>query len=144
MFWGFKKEHCSVSFKFVGDKIENVFWENEAKLLKLFKSRFAQRSFLEKVFGATLSWKTNFVSVWKEHFSISCKFLSDDVETISWESEAKHLKLFKIKFGHKKLPKKWFSSNLDYKNECSGHLKRTFFSFLQVFEWRSWNSFLGK
>ena len=29
-------------------------------------------------------------------------------------------------------------------NECSDRLKRTFFSFLQIFEWRRWNRFLGK
>ena len=31
------------------------------------------------------------------------QFSSDEVETIFWESEEKHQKLFKSKFGHKSL-----------------------------------------
>ena len=33
-------------------------------------------------------------------FQFSCKFLSDEVETVYWESEAKQSKLFKSKFDH--------------------------------------------
>ena len=83
-------------------------------------------SFLENGFEATLSSKTNVVSVWKEHFSVFCKFLSDEVETIFWESEAKRSELFKSKFGHRKLLRKWFWSYLELKNECSERLKRAF------------------
>ena len=101
-------------------------------------------SFLENCFQATLCSKTNIVNVWKEHFSVFCKFLSDEVETIFWESEAKRSELFKSKFGHRKLLRKWFWSYLVLKSECSEHLKRTSFSFLQVSEWRSWICFLGK
>ena len=39
-------------------------------------------------------------------FFTFCKFLSDEVETIFRESEAKRLKLFKSKFGHRKLLRK--------------------------------------
>ena len=35
-------------------------------------------------------------------------------------------------------------TNVELKNECCEPLKRAFFSFLQIFEWRSWNHFLGK
>ena len=81
---------------------------------------------------------------WKGHFSGFCKFLSDEVETIFWEREAKRSKLFKSRFDYRKLLKKWYWSYLELKNECSDRLKRTFFSFLQIFEWRRWNRFLGK
>ena len=101
-------------------------------------------SFLEKGFEATMSSKTNVLRAWKEHFSGFCKFLSGKIETIFWESEAKRSKLFKSKFGHRKLLRKSFWSYLELKNECCERLKRAFFSFLQVFEWRSWNHFLGK
>ena len=101
-------------------------------------------SFLENDFEATLSSKTNVLSVWKEHFSKFCKFLSDEVETIFRESETKRLKLFKSKFGRRKLLRKWFWSYLELKNECSERFKRAFFSVLQVFGWRSWNHFQGK
>ena len=50
----------------------------------------------------------NVVSISKERFSSFCKFLSDKVETAFWESEAKSSKLFKSKFGHRKLPLKRF------------------------------------
>ena len=52
-------------------------------------------SFLENGFEAILSSKANVLSVWKEHFLDFCKFLSEGVETIFWESEAKRSTLFK-------------------------------------------------
>ena len=67
-------------------------------------------SFLENGFEATLSSKTNVVSVSKGCFLNLCKFLSHEVETISWKSEPKRLKLFKSKFGHRKLLRKWLLS----------------------------------
>ena len=70
-------------------------------------------SFLENGFGATLSSKTKVLSVWKKHFSFLGKFLSDEVETVFWESEAKRSKLFKSKFGPRKLLRKWFWRNLE-------------------------------
>ena len=93
---------------------------------------------------ATSDAPTNVLSVWKEHLSDFCKFLSDEVETIFWESEARRSKLFKPKFGHRKLLQKWFWSYLELKNERSERLRRGFFSFLQIFEWQNWNRFLGK
>ena len=144
MFWAFEKN----IFQFFAN-----FWVMK---LKPFSGKLRQNAqiyliqtlgtitFLENGFGTTLSSKTNVVSVWKEHFLVFCKFLSYEVETIFGESEAKRLRLFKSKFGHKKLIRKWFRSYLELKNECCERLKRAFFSFLQVFEWRSWNHFQGK
>ena len=57
------------------------------------------------------------------------KFLSDKVETVLWESEEKRSKLFKSKFGQRKLLVKSFWSYLELKSECSERLKRAFFSF---------------
>ena len=101
-------------------------------------------TFLENDFEASLSSKTNFLIVWKWYFSVFCNLLRGKIETIFSESEKKRQKLFKSKFGHRKLLTKWFWSYLELKNECSERLKRTFFSFLQIFGWRSWNRFLGK
>ena len=61
----------------------------------------------------------------------------------SWDSETKHQKLFKSKFVHKNL-RKWFRSFLELKNQYCGRLKIAFFSFVPVFDWRSWNHFPGK
>ena len=101
-------------------------------------------SFLENGFEAILRSKTNVPTVWKRLFAVFWKFLSDEVKTIFWESEGKRSKLFKSKFGHKKLLRKWFRSYLELKNKCYERLKRAFFSFLQIFGWQSWNLFLGK
>ena len=70
--------------------------------------------------------------------------LSDEVETFFWGVEAKHETLFKSKFGHRNLLRKLFWSFLELKNQDCGRLKIAFFSFLQVFDWRSWNHFLRK
>ena len=144
-----------------------MFWESEKGIfqffanfwvtkLKLFSGKLTQSfqnylnqnlvigSFLENGCEATLSSKMNVLSVWKGHFSVFCRFLSDEVEAVFWDSERKRSKLFKSKFGHRKLLRKWFWSYLQPENECSERLKRAFFSFLQIFEWRRWNSFLGK
>ena len=101
-------------------------------------------SFLENSFGATVSSKTNVLSIWKGYFSDFCKFLSDKFETIFWKSEANRSKLFKSKFGHRNLLRKWFWRNLELKNEYSERMKKRFASFLQIFQWRSRNPFLGK
>ena len=61
--------------------------------------KFVIGSFIENGFEGILSSKTNVLSIWKGQFSLFCKFLSDEVETIIWESEAKRSKLFKSKFG---------------------------------------------
>ena len=100
--------------------------------------------FLENSFRATLSSKMNILSVWKAIFLFFGNISSDEVETTFWENEAKRSKLSKSKFGHRKLLRKWVWSYLKLKNECSEHLKRAFFIFLQIFEWLSWTHFLGK
>ena len=61
--------------------------------------------------------------------------MSDEVETIFSKSKAKRSKLFKEKFGHRKLLRKWFSYYVELKNECSERLKKAFSSFFK---------FLGK
>ena len=40
--------------------------------------------------------------------------------------------------------RKWFWSYIQIKNECFECLQMEFFTFLQIFEWQSWNCFLGK
>ena len=59
-------------------------------------------SLLENGFEVILISKTNVLPVWKGYFLFSGKFLSDEVETIFWESEEKRSKLFKSKLGDRK------------------------------------------
>ena len=72
--------------------------------------RFLENISLENGFEANLSSKTSVLSVWKGFFSGFWKFLSEKVETVFWESEAKRSKLSKWKFGHRKLLRKWLWS----------------------------------
>ena len=152
MVWSYlkvKSECCEHSknaiFQFLA-----YFWATKSKLFSGKVKQSIQnylnvnlviRTFLENAFGVTLSSKKNVLSVWKGHFSVFSKLLSDRVETIFWQSEVKRSRLFKSKCGHRKLLRKWFLSYLELKNECSERLKRAFLSFLQSFEWRSWNRF---
>ena len=144
MFWAFEKGlfHFFANFKVT--KLKSFSGKVRQSVENYLNENMDIGSFLENGFEATLSSETNVLSVWKGHFSVFCKFLSDEVETIFWESEAKRSKLFKSKFGQKKLFRKWLWSNLELKNECSEGLKRTFFSFLQIFECRSWSLFSDK
>ena len=100
-------QHFPVFCKFLSNEVETIFWESEAKRSRLFKSRFGCRSFLENGLEGTLNWDTNVISVWKEHFLVFCKLLSDEVEIIFWEIETKRSKLLESKFGHRQRVRKW-------------------------------------
>ena len=140
MFSGFEKTIFQFFANFWVTKVETIFWENEANRSKLFQSKFDHRKLLRKWFWSCINVKNEC----SERFLLLWKFLSGEIETIFCESQARRSKLVKSKFGYSNLLRKWFWSYLQLKNECSQRMKRTFFNFLQIFEWRSWNNFLGK
>ena len=144
MFWAFQKSIIQLFSNFWVMKLKPFSGKVKQNVQNYLNQNLVIGSFLENGFEATLSSKTNVLSVWKVHFSVFSKFLSDEVETIFWESEAKHSKLFKSKFGHRKLLRKWFYRCLQLKTECSERFKRALFSCFQIFEWQSWKHFLGK
>ena len=144
MLWAFEKSIFQFFANFWVTKLKPFAGKVGQGVKIYWNQNLVRRTFLENGFGATLSSKANLLSVWKKHFSVFCKFLSDEVETIFWESEAKLWRLFKSKFGHRKLLRKWFWSYLEPKNECCERLKRTVLSFLKKFEWRCWNHFLER
>ena len=94
-FWSYLefKSGCSERLKRAFLRFFKNFW---VTTLKPFAEKLRQgfqnylnrslviQSFLENGFEATLSSKTNVVSVWKEHCSVFCKFLIDEIETIFW------------------------------------------------------------
>ena len=137
------KEHFSVFCRFLSHEVEIVSGTVRQSVENYLNQNLVIGSFLENGFEDTGSSKTNVLSVWKGHSSVLRKFLSDEVEAAFWESETKRSKLFKSKFGHRKLLRIWFWRCRELKNECSESLKRVFSSFLQIFEWRSWNCSLG-
>ena len=144
MFWAFEKGIFQIFASFWVTKLKLSSGKMRQSFQNYLNKMLAIGSSLENVFEATLSSKTNVLSVWKKHFLVFCKFLSDEVETVFWENETERSEVFKLKFGYRKLLRKWFWSYLELKNECSEHLKRAFLKFLQIFEWRSWNRFLAK
>ena len=101
-------------------------------------------SFLENDFERILGTKTSFVSVWKGHFLVFWRFLSDEVETIFWEIKRKRSKLFQSKFGHKKLLRKCLWSYVQLKNECCECLKRAFSVFFANFSLKKLKPLFGK
>ena len=121
------------------------FWESEARCSKLFKFKVGHRMHSRKWLWSYLELKTDCSECLKKTLLSYCEVLGDEVETTSWKSDAKRQKLFKLKFGYKKLLRKWFWSYSELKNECSERLKRAFFVvFFQIIEWQSWNHSLGK
>ena len=141
MFWVLKKVIFQVFANIWVTKLKPFSGKVRQRVQNFLNQNLVIKSFLGNGFEAIFTSKTNVLNVWKVHFSVFWKFL---IESFFWESRGKRSKLFKSKFGHRKLLRKWFSSYLQLKNECSECWKRAFFSFLQVFAWRSWNHFLGK
>ena len=94
MFWTFEKGIFQFFANFWVKKLK-PFSEKVGQSLKIYRNQnLIIRTFLENGLEGVLSPKANVLSVWKEHFSNFWKFLSDKVETIFWESEAKRSKLF--------------------------------------------------
>ena len=99
MFWAFEKSIFQFFANFWVTKLKPFSGKVRQSIQNYWNQNLIIGSFLENGFEATLSSKTNVVSVWKEHFSVFCKFLSDEVETIFWEMEARRSKPFKSKSG---------------------------------------------
>ena len=141
MFWAFEKNIFQFFANFWVMKLKPFSGKVRQGVQNYLNQISVVGSFLEIGFEATLSSKTNVLSVWKNHISTFWKFLSEEAETAFWKKEARRSTLFKSKFSHRKLLRKWFWSYLKLENECFECLERAFLSFLQSFEWRSWNRF---
>ena len=141
MLWAFGKGILQFFASFCVTKLKSLSRKVEQSVQSYLNQGFVIERFLENGFEATLRSKMNVVSISKGRFSFFCKFLSDEVETISWKSEPKRSKLFKSKFGHRKLLRKWVWSYLELKSEFLEPWVRAFYSFLQVSTWPSWNHF---
>ena len=124
IFWGPSWNHFLVEVRQINKNFLNS---------KLFIG-----SILENGFEATLWSKLDVLNL-LPFFGV-CKFLSQKVENIISESEAKHSKFFKSIFGPKNCFIKWFWSFLELNKECSGPSKMRFFSFFSNF----WVTKLGK
>ena len=143
-FWVFEKNIFQFCASFWVTKLKQFDEKVRQSVRNYLTQNLGIRGFLENDFGASFSSKTNVQSISKSHFPVFCKFLSDEVEIIFWESETKRSGLFQSGFGQSKLLRKLLWSCRELKNECSEYLKGVFFRFLQIFEWQIWNHFLEK
>ena len=141
MLWAFGKGILQFFASFCVKKLKSLSRKKKQSVQSYLNQGLVIERFLENGFQTIFRSKMNVVSVWKCRFSFFCKFLSDEVETISWKSEPKRSKLFKSKFGHRKLLRKWVWSYLELKSEFLEPSVRAFYSFLQVSTWPSWNHF---
>ena len=141
MFW-----HLKIDFfaHFSVNKLKMFLGKARQNIQNCVNPKSDIENILENCFETTLRSRANvLLNLWKRQFSVFCTFLSHEVETAYCESKAERSKVFESKVGHGKHFRKCFQSN-PVKPECSELLKRAFFSFLQIFEWWSWNQFLGK
>ena len=133
MFWAFEKGMFPFFASFWLTKLKPFSGKKRQSEANYLNQDLVIGSFLKNRFEATLSSKTNVLSIWKGHVSVFCKFLIDEVETVFWEKETKWGKLFKSRFSHRKLLRKWFWGYLELKSECSERFKKTCFSFFKFF-----------
>ena len=141
MLWAFGKGILQFFASFCVTKLKSLSRKVKQSVQSYLNQGFVIERFLENGFEATLRSKMNVVSISKGRFSFFFKFLSDEVETISWKSDPKRSKLFKSKFGQRNLLGKWVWSYLELKSEFLEPWVRAFYSFLQVSTWPSWNHF---
>ena len=94
MFWAFQKSIIQLFSNFWVMKLKAFSGKVKQNVQNYLNQNLVIGSFLENGFEATLISKTNVLSVWKKDFQFFCKFLSNEVETIFWESEAKYRNQF--------------------------------------------------
>ena len=73
-----------------------------------------------------------------------CTFLNVEVETIFWDSNTMHWKMFNSKLSHRELFRNLFRSYPKVKNKCSESLKIAFFIFFPNFWVTKLKPFFGK
>ena len=80
IFWAFGNDIFHFFCIYLYEEVETFFWGSKAKSSKLFVLKFGHRKFLEICFEVTLRLNMNGLSVWKWHFPVFCKFLSDKMK----------------------------------------------------------------
>ena len=83
MLWAFEASIFQFSANFWVTKLKPFSGKERQSVQNYWNQNLVIGSFLENGFDATLSSKANVVSVWKVHFSVFCKFLSDELNLFS-------------------------------------------------------------
>ena len=129
----FRKTVSTLSLKNLQKKQKLLFLNRQ---IFVFYLKVASKSL------SVLTQKTNVMNLWKWHFSLFCKFLSNEVETLFWNSEVKPSKLFKSNIGHRKNFRNGLETTLRWKTNVLRVQKWLF--FFENLNWRSWNHFWWK
>ena len=155
------KWHFLAFWKFVSDEFEIVFWKNKAKHWKLFKSKVGHQKHFRKMVSEIPWGKKQILWIfWNNIFHIAAIFPMTKLKLFSGKVRKsvqgylnQNLVFSEIYFKVTLRSKanvlsvwKWHfeKSYFEIKNEYSKHLNLEFFYFLQTFERRSSNGFLGK
>ena len=126
------------------ERLKKTFFSFWVTKLKLFSYILGTRTFLENGFQATLSSKANVLNAWKKDFPVICKFLSDEVKPFSGKGRQTEAIYLNQSFVIQTSLEHGFEATLISKTTVLSVWKKHFPFFLQMFEWRSWNHFLGK
>ena len=129
IFWAFQKSIIHLFGNFWMMKLKPFSGKVKENVQHYLNQNLVIGSFLENGFRGTFNWKPNVLSVSKAHYSAVCKFLSDQFESIFWESKAKRSKLFELKFGHRKVLRKYFCIGLELKKWMFCAFKKVIFQF---------------
>ena len=78
----------------MSDEDETVFWKSKRKPSRPFKFKFGHRKVFIKWFCSDLMIKNECSEHFEKEIFSFLQFLSDEVETVSWESEKMLRKLF--------------------------------------------------
>ena len=72
------KQGFSVFCKFLSDEVETILGKDTQSVQNYLNQNMGIKNFLENGFGA----KADVAGIWEKHFSVFCKFLSVEVQTI--------------------------------------------------------------
>ena len=133
LLWAFKCNIFHFFVNFRGMKLKPFSWKENQSLQNRFILKFARGSILEIGFEVSLKTKKNVLSVWIWSFLFWKCF---------WGKQGKVQNCVNPKLDIENIFCFW--NYLKVKSRCSEPLKVAIFSFLQIFEWWSWNCLLWK
>ena len=133
------KRHISPVRKFLSDKFESIFWVSKTKLWNFFKSMDSRGKHFGKWFWCCITWKANVLSVWKWSCFLFANFWVAKLKPFSGKDRQSLQKWLNWKFLIRSILPALKSKAIVLKV-----WKWIFLHFLQIFEWRSWDRFLGK
>ena len=138
------KRHFSVFVNSWVMKLKPFSGKARQSLQDQLNSKLVIVSFIGNGFEVTMSWKTNVLRVWNGHFSVFCNIWVRKLKPFSRKVRQNVQNYLNQNLVIGSFLENGFATTLSPKANVLSVLKRAFFNFLEIFEWRSWNRFLGK